>query len=596
MTNNRNAAPIAYFVRPVHPTPNQMNNGQDTSTRDASHYNAFISPHSRFATTTIAPEWLPSAMLFHNKSTPVTTLNLKEYLKWQSPTRTDFRPPIPLELFHEIFGYLEASQDDAFSAAEHMETFSSLLGVCKYFAFVARPVIWGSVPFCISDAMCTGFGTHVAEGKLFAVHLAGFVKKCRIGDPALCNWKFSDSFLEEDGFGEILAAALTRMRVEELTLTDVVITKRVLKLVDVVAPRLKVLHIADSCCLSGEVSDDELRAVFGAMRGPEELKITGRSSQCCLMQSPSMIPVSNLRRLYTDSLFTIDSCIAQGAALTHLEIGGMHVSSEDASFLHTRLQSFPSLTHIEIHNVINTHFGRMPMEIPVGHLANLISFKAPPGLLPKFLGLGPKLEVLNSTGTNSEEPYADSSHPFLDPSSADSFTTTNIRDLVVFDCNLNSQWVVPPVNKPVPNLRVMRVIYTGTADHYSNEYTVPKMFEELGTMCEARTTRFPVEELVITFDEAYFTHEVGRSRRDCSWVVDLEQQLEMIAGLSDGLPRLKRVFFHGGFVAWAKDEEDGSKWGPRMLNAKTFDAVTRIMAEVDVVDYMACLEPFWSAK
>ncbi|KAF9028246.1 hypothetical protein BDZ89DRAFT_1113090 [Hymenopellis radicata] len=344
----------------------------DTSTRDASYYNAFVSPRSRFSTNTIAPESLPSEMLFHSKSTPATTLNLKEYLKWQPPTRTDFRPPIPLEIFHEIFGYLKASQDDAYS----------LMGVC--------------------------FGTHVAEGELLAVHLAGFVEKCRIGDPALCMWKFSDSFLEEDGFGETLAAALARMRVEELTITDAAITKRVLKLVEVVAPRLKVLHIADSCTLSAEVSDDEIRAVLGAIRGLEELKITGRSSQCCLMQSPSMILVSNLRRLYTDSLFTIDSCIAQGTALTHLEVDGMHVSSEDASFLHTRLQAFPSLTHIEIHNVIDTRFGQMPMDIPVSNLPNLISFKAPPGLLPRFFGLGPKLQVLNSTGTNSEEPYADS--------------------------------------------------------------------------------------------------------------------------------------------------------------------------------------------
>ncbi len=114
-------------------------------------------------------------------------------------------------------------------------------------------------------------------------------------------------------------------------------------------------------------------------------------------------------------------------------------------------------------------------------------------------------------------------------------------------------------------------------------------------MCEARTTRFPVEELVITFESSYFTRQVRWSTRDCSWVVDLKQQLAMIEGLSDGLPKLKRVLFHGGFLAWVKDEDDGGQWKPRMLNVDSFRDVKRLMASVYVVDYMGCLEPFCSS-
>ncbi|KAF9013599.1 hypothetical protein BDZ89DRAFT_1077039 [Hymenopellis radicata] len=521
------------------------------------------------------------------------TVKTKPTPERETPRRT----PIPVEIYSEIFGHLKPSQDDGWSKTEHIEFFRSLAKVSKRFAALALPVMWRTEPFCINAIMCTDFARSVANGKDLDVYEAGFVKKCRIGAP--CYVGDFEEFLEEGDVLNVLVFALARMRVVELTMMGVVITKRVLKLVEVVAPRLKVLKIAESCCMSAEVSDAELKAVFGAMRGLEELKITGRLSQCRLLQSPSIIPVSNIRRLYTDALFTIDSCITQRAALTHLEIDGMHVSWQDTRFLYTRLQSFPSLTHIRIHDVINTRFGQMPMEIPVRvgtDLPNLISFKAPPGLLPEFFGLGPKLEVLDSTGTNSEEPYADSSHPFLRPS-GDDFTTTNIRELVVFDCNLNSAWVVPPVDKPMPNLRVMRVIYTGTADDSSNEYTVPKMFEELGTMCEARTARWPVEELVISFDKCYFTRDVGRSSRDCSWAIDLKQQLEMIKGLADGLPRLKRVLFHGGFLAWVKDEleEDAGEWKPRMLNAMRFTVAKRIMSEVSPVDYLGCLEPFLSS-
>ncbi|KAF9021285.1 hypothetical protein BDZ89DRAFT_1071609 [Hymenopellis radicata] len=431
--------------------------------------------------------------------------------------------------------------------------------------------------------MSTDFARSVANGKELDVYEAGFVKKCRIGAP--CYVGDFEEFLEEGDVVNVLMSALARMRVEELTMMGVVITKRVLKLVKVVAPRLKVLKIAESCCMSAAVS------VSG---GAEDHRTV------IAMPPPTITihPLSNLRRLYTDALFTIDACIARGAALTHLEIDGMHVSWQDTRFLYTRHQSFPSLTHIRIHDVINTRFGQMPMEISVRvgtDLPNLISFKAPPGLLPEFFGLGPKLEVLDSTGTNSEEPYADSSHPFLRPS-GDDFTTTNIRELVVFDCNLNSPWVVPPMDKPVPHLKVMRVIYTCTADDSSNEYTVPKLFEELGTMCEARTARWPVEDLVITLDKCYFTRDVGRSSRDCSWAIDLKQQLEMIKGLADGLPRLTRVLFHAGFVAWVKDElqEDAGEWKPRMLNAMRFTVAKRIMSEVTPVDYLGCLEPFLS--
>ncbi|KAF8877588.1 hypothetical protein CPB85DRAFT_1443547 [Mucidula mucida] len=325
------------------------------------------------------------------------------------------------------------------------------MGVCKYFASVARPIIWSSAPFCVSAMMTTNFVTSVAL----------------------------KTKLEEDGFGEIVEAALARMPVEGLTITDALITKRVLKLVEVVAPRLKVLKIAASCHASGEVSDDELKAVFGAMQGLEELNITGRSSQCRLMRSPCIIPISNLRRLYTDALFTIDSCIAHHAALEHLEIYAMQVSWHDTRFLYNRLQAFPH-AHPDPRRDRYSLWADLPFH-------SLVSFKAPPGLLPKFFSLGPKLQVLDSRGTNSEE---DSSHPFLDP-------TLGPR--------IYGSWLFSI-------LRVMRVIYTGTADHDSDQYTVPKMFEE-------RETRFSVEELLITFDDAYFTLEVGRSKRDCSWCI-----------------------------------------------------------------------------
>ncbi len=337
-------------------------------------------------------------------------------------------------------------------------------------------MIWENKTFGVEAFMRSEFARSVAKADAKAIHIAQLIKKCRIG--ALSYVGNFEELLEEEeeDIADVVARALAFMPIEELTIIDVMLSSRVLKLVAVLAPKLKVLTIEESCCLGPEETDDELKAAFGAMHALEQLKITGDSAQHTLMQTPSIIPVSSLRRLYTDALFTVDSCVAQGAALTHLEVDGMDVLWHDTRFLDTRLQSFPSLTHVYIHDVISPHLLQLPMDIPVDDLPNLISFKAPPGLLPKFHSLGPKLQFLDCTGTNDEQPYAAMSHPTLGPSSED-FTATNIRELVLTDCNINSVRVVPPVDKPTPHLKMMRLIYTGTVDGHSDTYTVPKMFE-----------------------------------------------------------------------------------------------------------------------
>ncbi|KAJ7083537.1 hypothetical protein C8R44DRAFT_894425 [Mycena epipterygia] len=314
--------------------------------------------------------------------------------EWNTPSRrAGSRPlsPIPVELYHEIFKYLQPSEE--LSAPDSKRVFSKLAPVCRFFCAVSISRIYTSLEFSGTDAspgfasLCrlltkgananaNASGQTLASNNRFAVEVAKLVTNCTFKD-----WtSISCASLYLKRYSE----AISQMpNIESFHLESTPITTPLLRAITKLRTPTKIPCIRTtlttlsirSCTFDPDITEKDLGDLSSLKLSNFEYFATSS-----MLLPPARIHVRQLEIFRTDSWAFSDHFVKRKHPILRiLELDAV----EDLPALFALLAKCPSITELTIHSIFLKSPDPIP-SLPAPALPNIHAIKIPPSLLPYF--------------------------------------------------------------------------------------------------------------------------------------------------------------------------------------------------------------------
>ncbi|KAF9033688.1 hypothetical protein BDZ89DRAFT_1230257 [Hymenopellis radicata] len=473
---------------------------------------------------------------------------------WSTPERRIGHvqlEPIPVEIYHEIFTYIEPSAE--FSEADCRETFSSIAGVCRFFAAEALPRVCHSF-----HVACHAPGSRnamklcrkIKNDRPLASHIATLIREC-----VLTGWVFDEENQTEQA---ALAALLNLVRkaiqkmpeLETIKLDNCRISNAMMKLVCQAAD-LRSLHLHQ--CRPTSLLNDRLWDPLFSARIVDLTVVYSvyESNEIETSAIISHLPFQHLVSVKTNHRGLLDAIAFSSCHLQRLEITNFIYILEDLLHLGDVLKQLPLLTHLSIHRLTNYlplafhNVHSMPGNFTGISLPSLRSLLCPGSIAAAFLSPVPgSLVHLDLTGTHvAQSPSSGVQTPWRFPT-LDNVYADSLEELTIPMRGLVKGSF--PFNCPHPRLRNLAIIGEDLVNAFS--CTVLK------AVCIATPTANIPPLLEISF----------ASGTDMKWTLDLPSQRDEIQSLTPFFPTLREVRL-GECVRW--DLAKGS-WAPTILQPK----------------------------
>ncbi|KAG7441530.1 uncharacterized protein BT62DRAFT_482750 [Guyanagaster necrorhizus] len=277
--------------------------------------------------------------------------------QWSTPERRSGNqelPPIPNEIYLEIFSYLEPS--DEITEAQCKATFSKIVFVCRFFCSVALPRLYRSLEFrgrkrqsssvygspSRSASMSVNFSLAINKRSPWACDLACHVKDCTFED-----WipEISSQGPLYAEFLRVYCRAMVKMEeIQSLTLDHVIISHRMLKSIAKLK-KLKRLAVRE-CELAQGVTELDISALRSLPIDEFTLvSVHQRStSPLTLFQG---IPNTSQVILHASAWDDNSMSTVMSSQLTRLTLETLSYETNLHQLAHV-LNHLPSLTHLTV--------------------------------------------------------------------------------------------------------------------------------------------------------------------------------------------------------------------------------------------------------
>ncbi|KAF8915769.1 hypothetical protein CPB85DRAFT_1432776 [Mucidula mucida] len=498
---------------------------------------------------------------------------------WSTPQRRighAHLEPIPVEIYHEIFTYIEPSPDS--SEADCRATFSSIAGVCRFFAAEALPHVFHSFHVaCHSPGSRNAMKLcrEIKNDKPLASHIATLIKEC-----VFSGWVFDEENQTEEA---ALAALLSLVRkaiqkmpeLESIKLENCSVSNAVVKLV-CQAPGLRSLHLYQ--CRLTSLVDDKIWDKLTSTR-IDHLTLIDLQDEANEIESGSLIshiPLQHLVSLRTNYCAVLDNLTGPTNHLQRLEITEYRYSMDGLVALADAIGRLSLLTHLSIHRLtkvtlaLNDSPGpSMPTHFTVIFLPSLRSLLCPGSIAAAILSPAPNsLMHLDLTGKHVIESTFSNVHtPWCFPT-LDNVHVDGLEELV-----LPTHGMIKgafPFNHPHPLLRKLTII----REDLGKQSFALSCIVILQAVCTVSQTANIPPLVEISFI----------SGSELRWLLDLPSQRNEIQCLSPLFPTLREVQLEE-CVCWALVE---GSWEPTILQPKT---LRHLMAEFpeECKDYGRCI-------